>query len=307
MMAPISHPIGTHRMLGAQFRHMSFLEDLAAHDHLIGVSLTMKAIVSCPHCNRPHRVAKTAIGKKGKCSGCKSVFVIQTTCRYSEAFAYALDSIRADKQRTQAKPLASTDQTTECASAALLTTQAAKRTASSKWTKFDLSRFDIGWFLACIAAVVCGPFIIVSGVGEQRKETLWTQGTGTTQGFVTKAYEQTEGPTRYMTNSRYRTRYRTYYRVDVSYTVGGIPYELKNQDVSFSLFSRHDSKLDTNWIGSTEQGVEVEYATADPSVAKIKGGRFDSLPTILFGVFLFVVGILGMCYYFIPDRLSLEN
>ncbi len=271
----------------------------------------MKEIVSCPHCQRPHRVAKSTIGKKGKCSGCKSVFLIQTTSKYSEAFGHALASVRPDKIRTESQALVPSNETEEGRSATSLTKQSAQKSASSKWPKFDLSSFDSWWFLACVAAIVCGPIFLVSGFGEQGKEKIWAQGTGTTQGVVTNAYSEKTGrstswwsPGRWSTDRSFSgRRRRTYYRIDVSYTVDGITYELKNQKVDFSVFSRYEP----NRVGSAENGVEVEYSIADPSVAMIEGQRLDSFGTLALGTLLLVVGILGMCYFFVPKSLSLEE
>ncbi len=273
--------------------------------------MTVKEIVSCPHCHRPHRVAKSTIGKNGKCSGCKSVFLIQTTSKYSEAFAHALASVRPDKKRTEAKASAPKDETEEEASAASLAKQIGQKSASSKWTKFDLSSFDLWWFLACVAAIVCGPIVLVSGFGEQGKEKLWAKGTGTTQGVVTKTYtEKTGRSTSWWSTGQWSTdrsfsgrRRRTYYRIDVSYHVDGATYELKNQNVDFSVFSRYEP----NRVGSAENGVEVEYSIAAPSVAMIEGQRLDSFGTLALGTLLLVVGILGMCYFFVPKSLSLEE
>lgn len=64
--------------------NLKFLDILGRFSHLsfartyLGI-LHMQVTVSCPTCARSLKVAETSLGKKGKCPGCQTVFVMEAT------------------------------------------------------------------------------------------------------------------------------------------------------------------------------------------------------------------------------------
>jgi hypothetical protein len=160
------------------------------------------------------------------------------------------------------------------------------------WFQFDWSYKDFNIFLVCIFAIAASPFVFVSGCAKDRQEKLFSQDTEVTQGVITNVNE----------TKRYRRHGRRdiSYDIEVSYSVAGVRYVV-NKHVGRHHFDMQDKKVITKGDPLT-----VQFAKADPSVAIIDGGRFDSpydsFERFVFGILLLVVGIVGMCYLFLGSE-----
>lgn len=146
--------------------------------------------------------------------------------------------------------------------------------------------------------MLIGPLVFNSGCEMRRKDDLLALAPAVTQGVITnaeisKTYDRSSSS---RVGSRNRNRYRYSYLIDVSYGVEGTRYVI-HKSVSKQYFDEHCPNGKPN-----QEPLEVEYVKADPSIATIEGGRFDSpLKAYLImgiGALVLVFGIIGTCYLY---------